>query len=433
MTSVIAPISALLLSVGFLLAGNGLQGTLLPIRAGMEAFSTPDIGILGSAYYVGFASGCLLGGRILRRAGHIRTFTAMASIASAVALAHALVLSPWFWWLARATTGFCLAVLFMVIESWLNERSTKQTRGTVLSIYLIINLTVITVGQMMITLYDPGSWALFALASILVSLAAVPIALTVSPAPTHVQTVSVRIGRLYRLSPVGFAGCVTVGLANGAFWALGPVYAQRTGLDITGVAIFMSATVLAGAAGQWPLGRASDRVDRRQVIAASCTFAAVAAAALASGMLTTETQLLIASCAFGFFAFPVYAMAVAHTNDFVSDGEFVESSSGLLLLFGAGAVLGPLAASVMMRQLGPQGLYTFTSLVHVSMAGFALYRMHRRDRASAEERTTFLHGLEAASTVSNIFEGEETETMPASEAASASGSEVAKSQAGCDR
>ena len=274
MTSVIAPISALLLSVGFLLAGNGLQGTLLPIRAGMEAFSTPDIGILGSAYYVGFASGCLLGGRILRRAGHIRTFTAMASIASAVALAHALVLSPWFWWLARATTGFCLAVLFMVIESWLNERSTKQTRGTVLSIYLIINLTVITVGQMMITLYDPGSWALFALASILVSLAAVPIALTVSPAPTHVQTVSIRIRRLHRLSPVGFAGCVTVGLANGAFWALGPVYAQRT---------------------------------------------------------------------------------------------------------------------------------------------------------------TFLHGLEAASTVSNIFEGEETDTMPASEDASGSGSEVAKSQAGCDR
>jgi MFS family permease len=417
MTSVIAPISALLLSVAFLLAGSGLQGTLLPIRASMEAFSTPDIGVLGSAYYIGFASGCLLGGRILRRAGHIRTFTAMASIASAVALAHALVLSPWFWWIARAVTGLCLAVLFMVIESWLNERSSKETRGKVLSIYLIINLTVITVGQLMITLYDPGGWPLFALASILMSLAAVPIAFTASPAPADVKVVSVRILRLYRLSPVGFAGCVAVGLANGAFWSLGPIYAQRTGLDVTGVAVFMSATVLAGAAGQWPLGRASDRIDRRKIIAIACTGAGAAAAAMASGFLTTPTQILVASCAFGMFAFPVYAIAVAHTNDFVPHGEFVESSSGLLLLFGAGAVLGPLSASYIMSQIGPQGLYMFTALVHVSMASFALYRMHRRERASVQDRTTFLHGLEAASTVSNIFEDEESEQAPGSEIA----------------
>jgi len=419
--SVFAPVSALLLSVAFLLAGNGLQGTLLPIRAGMEAFTTPDIGILGSAYYIGFASGCLLGGRILRRAGHIRAFTAMASIASAVALGHALVLSPWFWWIARATTGLCLAVLFMVIESWLNERSTKETRGTVLSIYLIINLTVITVGQMMITLYDPGGWPLFALASILVSIAAVPVAMTVSPAPSQVQVVSVRIWRLYRLSPVGFAGCVTVGLANGAFWSLGPVYAQRTGLDVTGVAVFMSATVLAGAVGQWPLGRASDRYDRRNIIAIACTGAALAAAALASGLLTTQTQILMASCAFGIFAFPVYAISVAHTNDHVPHGEFVESSSGLLLLFGAGAVVGPLVASNAMNWIGPQGLYVFTALVHMAMACFALYRMHRRERASAEERTSFIHGLEVANTVSNIFEGDETDQAlqitPAPEAA----------------
>ena len=410
MIRTIAPVSALLLSVAFLLAGNGLQGTLLPIRAGMELFTTPDIGILGSAYYIGFASGCLLGGRILRRAGHIRTFTAMASIASAVALAHALVLTPWFWWIARATTGVCLAVLFMVIESWLNERSTKETRGTVMSIYLIINLTVITVGQMMITLYDPSGWPLFALASILVSLAAVPLAFTASPAPAAVKNVNVRIWRLYRLSPVGFAGCVSVGLANGAFWSLGPVFAQRTGLDVTDVAVFMSATVLAGAAGQWPLGRASDRFDRRYVIAAACTGAAVAAATLASGVFTTADHILIASCAFGIFAFPIYAIAVAHTNDHVPHGEFVESSSGLLLLFGAGAVIGPLVASYLMSQIGPQGLYVFTALVHVAMASFALYRMHRRQRVSAEDRTTFRHGLETASTVSNVFEDDDTES-----------------------
>jgi MFS family permease len=202
---------------------------------------------------------------------------------------------------------------------------------------------------------------------------------------------------------------VTVGLANGAFWSLGPVYAQRTGLDVTGVAVFMSATVLAGAVGQWPLGRASDRYDRRNVIAIACTGAAVAAAALASGLLTTQAQIMVAGCAFGIFAFPVYAIAVAHTNDHVPHGEFVESSSGLLLLFGAGAVVGPLVASIAMNWIGSQGLYVFTALVHMTMASFALYRMHRRERVSADERTTFIHGLEVANTVSNIFEDDESE------------------------
>ena len=408
MTKIIAPVAALLLSVALLLSGNGLQGTLLPVRAGMESFSTPDIGVLGAAYYIGFALGCLYGSRILARAGHIRTFTAMASIASAVALAHAMVVLPWFWWFARAITGVCFAVLFMVIESWLNERATKETRGTVLSIYLVINLTVITAGQLMIMLYDPADWPLFALASILVSLAAVPVALTASPAPADVEATNLRVWRLYRLSPVGFMGCVTVGLANGSFWSLGPSFAQQTGLDISGVAIFMSATVIAGAAGQWPIGRASDKHDRRIVIAGSCVLAASAGVALASGLLVSTTQILIASCLFGFFAFPVYAMAVAHTNDHVTEGAFVEVSGGLLLLFAAGAVAGPIAASLMMSLVGPGGLYVFTAAVHVAMAGFSLYRIRRREAVPLEERTTFLHGLEAASTLSNAFEEDET-------------------------
>ena len=417
MTNVIAPVSALLLSVALLLSGNGLQGTLLPVRAGIEAFTTPDIGVLGSAYYIGFALGCLYGSHILARAGHIRTFTAMASVASAVALAHALVVLPSFWWVARAITGFCFAVLFTVIESWLNERATQETRGTVLSVYLIINLTVITAGQLMIMLYDPADWPLFALASILVSLAAVPIALTASPAPAEVQASRVRVGHLYRISPVGFAGCVVVGLANGSFWSLGPSYAQQTGLDVSGVAIFMSATVIAGAAGQWPLGRASDRFDRRKVIALACACAALAGGALASGVLDAAWQILFASCLFGFFAFPVYAMAVAHTNDHVSHGTFVEVSAGLLLLFAAGAVVGPLASSVIMSVTGPGGLYVFTALVHAGMAVFSLYRIRRRERVPVEERTTFLHGLEAASTVSNAFEeSEPPAAAPADEA-----------------
>ena len=207
MTSVVAPIAALLLSVAFLLMGNGLQGTLLPLRANLEAFGALDIGVLGSAYFLGFAIGCLYGPHVVRRAGHIRTFTAMVAIASCIVLAHALVVSPVVWWLMRAATGYCFAVLFMVIESWLNEKATNENRGFVFSVYTIINLTVLTLGQLMLVLDDPGDFPLFSLASILVSIAAVPVALTTAPAPAPIAAVKIRIGHLFRLSPVGFVGC----------------------------------------------------------------------------------------------------------------------------------------------------------------------------------------------------------------------------------
>ena len=177
MTSVIAPIAALLLSVALLLMGNGLQGTLLPVRASIEAFSSIDIGIMGSAYFIGFGLGCFYGSRLVRRAGHIRTFTAMVAIASSAVLAHAIVVSPVLWWFLRAATGLCFAVLYLVIESWLNEKATNENRGLVFSIYTFINLTVITIGQMMLILDEPTNFPLFALSSILLSLAAVPVAM----------------------------------------------------------------------------------------------------------------------------------------------------------------------------------------------------------------------------------------------------------------
>jgi len=205
MIATLAPVSALLLSVVFLLMGNGLQGTLLPVRAQLELFSTTDIGILGSFYFLGFAASCYFGPLVVRRAGHIRTFAAMVSLASTATLVHVLVLEPVFWWPVRAITGFCFAVLYMVIESWLNEKSTNETRGTVFSIYTVINLFVLTVGQMMLTLADPKAFPLFAVASILVSIAALPVALTKSPAPAPIASVQIRIRYLFKSLPVGFS------------------------------------------------------------------------------------------------------------------------------------------------------------------------------------------------------------------------------------
>ena len=239
------PVSALLLSVAILLLGNGLQGTLLPVRAQLEDFSALDIGILGSTYFLGFASGCLTVPHAIRRVGHIRTFTALVSVASTVTLAHAVIITPVPWWLFRGVTGFCFAGLYMIIESWLMEKASNENRGFVFSVYTVINLTVITAGQMMLTADDPRNFPLFALASILVSLAAVPVAMSTAEAPQPPKIVRVRPVHLFRISPVGVVGCFGVGLANGAFWSLAPVFAQREEGDVTAVAVFMSLTVIA--------------------------------------------------------------------------------------------------------------------------------------------------------------------------------------------
>ena len=402
MTKAIAPVSALLLSVAILLMGNGLQGTLLPVRAQIESFSAYEIGILGSSYFLGFAAGCLLGPYLVRRVGHIRAFTAMVSIASTTALAHAVLLDPYFWWPLRAVTGFSFAVLYMIIESWLNERATNENRGFVFSVYTIINLTVLTIGQMMMVLGKPTDFLLFALASILVSLAAVPVALTKAQAPAPLITVRLRIKYLYRISPVGAAGSFVVGLTNGSFWSLAPFYAQLSGTTTTGIALFMSTAVIAGAAGQWPLGHLSDKWDRRKLIVITSFCAAAAGLALGLVVRNWGLETFVLSMLFGAFALPLYALCAAHLNDFVKDGGFVEASSGLLLLYAGGAVVGPIIASATMRGMGPGGLFVFTAVAHAALAIFTVYRMALRARAPESTRGKFADALLMASAVSVV-------------------------------
>jgi MFS family permease len=404
MTSTIAPVAALLLSVAILLTGNGLQGTLLPIRAQLEEFSTLDIGILGSAYYLGFAAGCFLSPLLVRRVGHIRTFTAMSAIASAAVLVHAVYTYSWVWWVVRSLTGFCFAALYAVIESWLNERATNETRGAVMSAYLIIQLTVITLGQMMIALSDPAQFALFALASILVSVAAVPVAMTSSAAPAPIEQVKVRIRHLIRVSPVGFAGCFAHGMAGGAFWSLAPLFASRNGMGVTGIAVFMSITVIAGAAGQWPIGTLSDRTDRRSVMVLACAGAALAAMGMIFLRFISPYSMYAYAALWGFFAFPLYAIAVAHANDFAKPSEFVEVSSGLLLVYGAGAVLGPVVASGAIVGFGPDGLFGTTAAVHLLLIAFVLWRRRVREAPPMEAHVTFVEALQATNTASATFD-----------------------------
>lgn len=397
-------VAALMMSVAVLLMGNGLLGTLVPVRANLNSFSGIDIGILGSCYFIGFTIGCLTGPILIARAGHIRTYLAFVSVAAITALVHALATETWIWWLMRATTGFSFSVLFIVIESWLNERSDNTTRGTVLSIYMVINLTVLMLGQLMLTLADPRLFPLFSLAAILFLLAALPIAMTSAQSPNPIPLVRPDIIRLYQQSPVGSVACFAVGLANGAFWSIGPIFAMDRGLDTQGIAFFMSAAVLGGAAGQWPLGWLSDRMDRRYVILAACIFAAVSGFALAHGTLSDRIHLYAVGFLFGTFALPLYALAVAHANDFAAPSDYVETSSSLLLLLGLGSSIGPTLSSLLDTLSQRNEMFLYTCAVHLLLAGFVVWRTTRRAPVAADQKGEFKDALVAAQIFAPIEE-----------------------------
>jgi MFS family permease len=407
MPPAIVSISALLLGAAMLLWGNGLQGILLPVRATIESFSTSTIGLIASAYSLGFVVSCRYAPHIVRRVGHIRSFAVLAAIGSCVVLLLVLVVHPVVWILLRMLSGFCFAGLYMVIESWLNESAENANRGQIFSTYMVINLTAITLGQLVLPLGDPAGFALFAITAIAVAMALVPIGLTTSAAPQPIRQVQLRLGRLYRMSPVGLAGCFFVGLGNGAFGGLGAVFADAIGLSTTGIALFMSAALIGGALAQLPLGRLSDRIDRRQVIAMACGFAMIFGLLLAAigrahegwpilgqGAVTAALHpavLIAVVTLYGCFAYPIYGLCVAHTNDFVSREEFIEASSGLLLTWGIGASIGPVLGALAMEYVGLGGLFFYTALVYSTFALVTLYRITRRVAVPAAERADFVH------------------------------------------
>jgi len=259
---------------------------------------------------------------------------------------------------------------------------------------------VIAVGQFLVLLYDLARPELFILASLLLSIAAVPVALSLTPAPDAPQSVRVDVRELYRVSPAGSVACVAIGLVNGAFWGFGPVFASGASRDVPTVATFMAATVLGGAAGQWPLGRLSDRVDRRKVMLGAALGAAACGVALTLLPRAHLGWWLGATALWGAMSFPLYTLAVAHANDCAAPQRFVEVASGLLLLLGLGAITGPILAGILMQAGDVRGLYIFTSVIHVSLAGYLTARIRVRASATIPEHIPFTEALEAAQTVS---------------------------------
>ncbi len=408
MIRTLTPVAALLLGVAILLAGQGLQSTLVPLRANLEDFSTIGIGLMGGAYFLGFTIGCLRGVTLVEKLGHVRVFAAMAAIASAAPLLLALFVNIWSWWLLRLITGFCFAILYIVIESWLNEKSSNENRGLVFSAYTFISLTLMAVGQQLLQFHDPAGLILFAIASVLVSLAAVPVLMSTGTTPKHSDSVRLNLKRLFAISRTGAMVCLASGLTNGAFWSLAPVFTAGVSDKVSTAATFMTAAVIGGAAGQWPLGYWSDRIDRRIVMAAAAILAACIG--LAMGFLYDGldiSMLILLSAAWGATSFPLYSIAVANSNDYAEAGEYVMVSSGLLLMYGIGAIIGPFLAGASMTLFSTSSLYLYTTLVHVLVFIYILTRIPRRASAPKDRQVPFSEALTSVQTASQIYEEEE--------------------------
>lgn len=384
MSQTLGPVAALLLGVFFLVTGSGLQNTLLPLRGAFEGFSAINLGILGSSYYLGFVIGCLVVPHLVRRSGHIRAFAALTSGVVATMLAHPVFIEPFVWFALRAVTGFCFAGLYLVIESWLNDRATNQTRGFVMSAYVMVDYAALTAGQMMITLYPVRGFELFAFAAILFSLATLPVAISTSGQPAPIETARIRPLRLFRAAPVAMVGCFVIGLTNGSLWSLGPIFGIGRGLTADGAATFMSAVVVAGALAQWPIGFISDRMDRRRILGALMVGAMLAGLALGA-LHFGLGGLAVLGAVYGALSLPAYSLAAAHAYDRTPASDAVETAAGLLLLYGIGSVVGPALASFGMQHYGPGALFFFTAAAYALLLLFVVWRMTMRETAKVPE------------------------------------------------
>ncbi|SMF23679.1 Predicted arabinose efflux permease, MFS family [Tistlia consotensis] len=401
MRSLVLSVAALILSFSMLLAGNGLQFVVLALRAGLEGFSLEAMGWINAGYFAGFALGALCCPRLVAGAGHIRTFAALGSIVSGVALAHPLLVDPVAWALFRVVTGFCFAGLYLVVESWLNERASNELRGRLLALYGTFVFAGYALGPLLAGLGSAAGFQLFVLASMLVSFALVPVTLTRASAPVvGDEAPAERFGlrRLARETPLGFGGLLLLGAVQGAFIGLGPVFADRLELPSQWVSGFLTAGMLAGLVLQYPLGWLSDRLDRRVVImliaGCSTTLSALFLGAVLEGHRGVAT-VLAGAMATGGTIFPLYAIVLALINDRLPKTSLVSAAATISLLYSIGSSLGSPVASRLMAGFGPAGLPLFIGAGMAALALFAGWRMIRR------EAPTPLEDAQIATTVAS--------------------------------
>lgn len=388
--SSIRPLIPLLIAAGFLLGGNGLQGTLIALRGAQEGFSPAVIGFMGTAYFGGFLLGCLAITAIMKSVGHVRSFSALAAIASAGTLVLILVIDPVMWSVIRFATGFCFAGLFTIMESWLNSGVSNEGRARVLAIYRIVDIGSVTGCQFLIPVFGADGFTIFAIMSVMITLSLVPVSLGDRSNPVPPEDVKLDLARAWRISPLAAIGCIAVGMTNSAFRTLSPVYAEQIGMSVADVVTFVSVGIIGGAIIQYPLGYLSDRWDRRMVLLVTTGCAMLAALALAFLAGSSPFANFVIVFIFGSFAMPLFSLSAAHANDRADKGEFVLVNAALMLFYSFGAIGGPLIAAGIMEQFGPPWLFIFSAFVYAVFILIIFYRMGVRSGVPASRRGRFI-------------------------------------------
>jgi MFS family permease len=386
MVTVMLPLRALLTGVALLLAGSGLLGTLLAVLGGQAGFSDSTLGWIMSGYFAGFFLGTFAAPPLIRRIGHIRTFAFYSGLCTIAVLLHPIWLHPLAWGVLRFVTGLALVGLYTVIESWLTALPDRENRSRVFAAYMAINLGALAAGQALLGLGGGllSGPTLFTLVAILLCAAALPVTLTRLQQPHFPPTPRLGLRRLGRTAPAAAAAAGLSGLAMGAFWGLAPVYGAGQGWDPPRIAQLMIATIVGGALLQWPLGRWSDRRDRRIGLALACAAAVALASAMAfaasRGLFRPQLALFFL---YGGVAFAIYPMAVAHLLDNLPQDDLLAGCSSLLLVHGLGAAVGPVLAGYLMQGFGPVALPLYFAAVLSVLGGYAWLRLrrHERDRA----------------------------------------------------
>ena len=377
MLKVLAQSWPLLLGVMLLMVGNGVQGSLLGIRGALEGFSTFELSIVMSAYFLGFLGGSRMAPEMIRRVGHVRVFSALGSMISAVLVLYPLMLDWQAWAVMRVLIGFCFSGIYVTAESWLNNTASNETRGQALSAYMIVQMLGIIASQGLLAMGDPSGFGLFIIPSVLVSLAFMPILLADTPAPTFATIKRMSFAQLFRTSPLGCAGMLLTGGVFAAMFGMASVYGAMSAMTIGQIAIFVAAMYVGGLVLQYPVGWLSDRADRRVLILWMSTAGAVVMAVAAAIPLPFALEVLVAALLGGIIN-PLYSLLIAHTNDYLSKEDMPGASAGLIFLNGFGAIFGPLLAGWLMSAIGPKGYFLIIGGFFAALAGYAAYRMTKR-------------------------------------------------------
>ena len=383
---------ALFTGYAVLITAHGFQGNLLQVRSIIEDFSFITTGIIMSGYFVGYFVGANMIPNLVSKVGHIRVFAAFASMASLSILIHAVFVDPVVWTLARFLTGYSVIGVYIVVESWLNDRATNRNRGGVLSIYMFITFTGLAVGTLLLNFNKPAQFEPFILISLLFSIALVPILLTKRAAPKFKKISFMKIKQLYKISPLGTFSMFGTGLIHSAIFGVGAVYATSLNFTIFEISLFLFLVTIAGALFQFPIGYFSDKQDRRIIIivctfvsAAFCILAILFSGAslenmyLASSLGMDKIMFLMFVTLYAGFALPMFTLNLAYVNDFIDKEKFVAAGAGLQIIFGIGAMGGPFLASLFMNIYGPNGFFIYLSIFHILIGLFGMYRITKRD------------------------------------------------------